>query len=80
MGQGRQSEPRSEWSISSGWSGTSRAEPDHFKQCFGSGSAWIRITICLLDTDPDPGGKKPRKCSGSSGEYRTGNIKARILL
>ena len=26
------------------------------KQCFGSGSAWIRIKICLLD--PDPGGKK----------------------
>ena len=23
--------------------------------CFGSGSAWIRIKICLLD--PDPGGK-----------------------
>ena len=21
-------------------------------QCFGSGSAWIRIKICLLDQDP----------------------------
>ena len=26
------------------------------RQCFGSGSARIRIKICLLD--PDPGGKK----------------------
>ena len=40
----------------------------------------ISIKICLLDPDPDPGGKKPRKCSGSLCEYRTGNIKARILL
>ena len=28
------------------------------KQCFGSGSARIRIKKCLLDPDPDPGGKK----------------------
>ena len=43
----------------------------------GSGSAWTDA-----DPDTDPGGtsKKPRKCSGSLGEYRTGNIKARILL
>ena len=56
-------------------------------QCFGSGSAWIRIKICLLD--PDPHGqmririqevKKPRKYTGSLGEYRTGKIKVRILL
>ena len=31
----------------------------------GSGSAW---------TDPDSGGKKPRKLTGSLVEYRTGNI------
>ena len=56
-------------------------------QCFRSESAWIRIKICLLD--PDSHGqmriqiqevKKPRKCSPSLGEYRTGDIKARILL
>ena len=28
------------------------------KQCFGSGSARIRIKKCLLDPDPDPGGEK----------------------
>ena len=27
------------------------------RQCFGSGSARIRIKICLLDPDLDPGGK-----------------------
>ena len=36
------------------------------------GSAWT-------DADPDPGSKS-RKCSGSLGEYRTKNTKARILL
>ena len=43
----------------------------------GSGSAWTDA-----DPDTDPGGtsKKPRKCSGSLGEYRTGNIKARNTL
>ena len=32
---------------------------DTLRKCFGSGSAWIRIKICLLDPDPypDPGGK-----------------------
>ena len=48
-------------------------------QCFGSGSAWIRIKKCLLDPDPDPGGKKPRKCTGSLGENRTVRIKVRFL-
>ena len=49
----------------------------------------IRIKICLLDPDTDPHGqmririqevKKPRKCTGSLGLYRTGNIEVRILL
>ena len=39
----------------------------------GSGSAWT-------DVDPDSGGKKPRKCTGSLGEYRTGRIDVRVLL
>ena len=43
------------------WAGLSSS----WLQCFGSRSAWIRTKICLLDLDPDPGGKKPRKCSGS---------------
>ena len=38
----------------------------------GSGSAWT-------DADPDPGGKKPRKCTGSLGENRTVRIKVRFL-
>ena len=33
-----------------------------------------------MPPDPDPGGKKSSKFSGSLGEYKTGNIKARILL
>ena len=41
----------------------------------GSESAWIDV-----DPDPDPGGKKTRKYTVSLGEYRTGNIKVRILL
>ena len=36
--------------------------------------------ICLMDPDSDPGGIKPGKYTGLSGEYRTGNIKVRILL
>ena len=56
-------------------------------QCFGSGSARIRIKKCLLD--PDPHGqmririqevKKPRKCTGSLGKNRTVRIKVRFLL
>ena len=57
-------------------------------QCFGSRSARIRIKICLLDSDPHrqmriwiriQEVKKPRKYTGSLGEYRTGNIKVGIL-
>ena len=44
-------------------------------QCFRSGSAWIHIKICLRIRIQEV--KKPRKCSGSVGEYRTGYIKAR---
>ena len=55
--------------------GTDTAAKDLLKAVFGSGSgngsASILIKICLLDPDPD---------SGSLVEYRTGNIKARILL
>ena len=53
---------------------------ERFNQCFGSGSARIRIKKCLLD--PDPGGKKSQEmytCKGSLGEHRTGRIKVRIL-
>ena len=32
----------------------------------GPGSAWT-----VADPDPDPGGKKPRKCTGSLGELET---------
>ena len=46
---------------------TSVADPDLH------GSAWT-------DADLDPGGKKPRKCTGSLGEYRNGRSKVRILL
>ena len=57
------------------------------EQCFGYGSAQIRIKKCLLD--PDLHGqmqiriqevKKPKKCTGSLGKYRTGRIKVRILF
>ena len=53
---------------------------------FGSGSARIRIKKCLLDPDPYEQMririqelKKPRKCTGSLGEHRTGRIKVRML-
>ena len=49
------------------------AQIQHKEMPSGSGSAWT-------DADPDPGGKKPRKCTGSLGEYRTGKINERILL
>ena len=57
-------------------------------QCFGSGSARIRIKKCLLD--PDPHGhmriririqevKKPAQCTDSLGENRTGRIKVFLM-
>ena len=55
-------------------------------QCFGSGSARIRIKKCRLD--PDPHGqmriqvqeiKKPSKCTGSLGKNSTVRIKVRFL-
>ena len=49
-----------------------RTDP-HKEMPPGSGSAWT-------DADPDPGGKKPRKCTGSLGEYRTGRTKVKILF
>ena len=49
-----------------------RTDP-HKEMPPGSRSAWT-------DADPDPGDKKPRKCTGSLGEYRTGRIKVRIIL
>ena len=53
---------------------SSVSDPDPHKEMPpGSGSPWT-------DADPDPGGKKPRKYTGSLGEYRTGRIKVRILL
>ena len=41
----------------------------HLKRPPGSGSEWTEA-----NPDPDPPGtvKKPRKCTGSLGEYRTG--------
>ena len=55
------------------------SDPDPHKEMpSGSGSAWTddaeQMRIRIQDV------KKPRKCTGSLGEYRTGRIKVRILL
>ena len=48
------------------------ADPDpRLKRPLGSGSAW---------RDADPEVKKPSKCTGSLGEFKTGRSKVRILL
>ena len=53
-----------------------RTDP-HLKRPPGSrsASAWRDA-----DPDSDPGGKIPRKCTGSLGEFRTERSKVRILL
>ena len=54
---------------------SSVSDPDPYKDMppgSGFGSTWTDAK-----PDQDPGGKK---ASGSLGEHRTGNIKARILL
>ena len=49
----------------------------------------VGLETSVADPDPDPHGqmririqevKKPRKCTGSLGEYRSRRIKVRILL
>ena len=53
-------------------SGFSVTDPDPHKDMPpGSGTAWT-------DADPDSGGIKPRKYTGSFGEYRTVNTKGSL--